>query len=448
MPPKSSRLRRQKTRRQSDKREQRRSVSSGGRVVPYLALAGEVGDWRAAWVWVGGVWLVSRVVLTAVGVFARATFERSQGVGNVQAHFGIGTGQPWLDIWSAWDSRWYYHIAEHGYQTAADSVGYVNYAFFPLYPWLARIAGWPFGDGGHYLGGLLVSNLALLIGAGVLYRWMEQEKDRATARKAVLFLMLFPTGYVFSALMSESLFFALSVGAYYFARRDNWWLASLLGGLSAMTRSLGLLMAPLLAWEYLRRRYSCSPPPFPPLLSVRAVRRAFSVLDARVLWLGLAPLGLVVFMAVCWRVTGDPLAFLAAQEAWSSGRLWSGPVAALTFGFKSLFIDGGANPLSLRFGLAYGAFISLFVLLALVIGRKQIGVPLLLWSLVLILFPLSSSLTSTLSMPRYAAVIFPLFVIFAALPMRAWYFWALAGALALTQMVNWSMWTLAYHVGM
>lgn len=406
---------------------------------------------REALLWIAGVWLASRVVLTAVGVFSRAMFGQVQEVSNVQLA-GVGTGQSWLDIWSAWDSKWYYSIAEAGYQfnPATDGglgSGYANYGFFPLYPWLSRLLGAPLdyllsGDG-IYLGGLLVSNLALLAGAWWLYRWLEQEKDRATAKKAVLFLMLFPTAYVFSCLMTEGLFVALSIGAWYYARRGNWMLAGILGGLSAMTRLVGLLVAPLLAWEYLRQQYGAAPARFSPAL---AVRRLLGAADLRFLYLGLVPAGLGVFMVVCWRVTGDPFAFVSVREAWHGRVGGLNPLHAMMLAVERSLPLIGTKDWAWGWGGIYGVAMSVGVFVLLIAGRKKIGAPLMLWSLALLLISISSALGGIWAMPRYLAVVFPLSLIFAAMPWRKWYFWTTAGMLALLQLLTWSQWTRGHPI--
>ena len=419
------------------------AVRARSHFAPYRPLTGaqDAEARREALLWIGGVWLVSRALLLMLGVFARAAFERTP-----VRFFHDFSAHAWLNIWGAWDSGWYVGIAEDGYHTEPQADGYANYAFFPLYPWLMRLTGWLFGEGGAYLGGLLVSNIALLAAAWLLYRWMEQEKDRATAKKAVLFLFLFPTGYVFSCLMTEGLFIALSLGAYYYARRGNWFLASLLGGLSAMTRSLGVLIAPLLAFEYLRQRYDArAPASAAPIFSPRGARHLLRALDFRCLWLALVPAGLGVFALVCWRVTGDPLAFISIQDIWiygnTGGAAYKGvnPLDPLFEAFRRISV---APHLPHSQGYVYGALFSAAVFALLLAGCRQIGMPLLLWSLALLLVPLSSALHSPYSMPRYVAVIFPLFVIFAALSWRKWLFWATAAALALLQAATWMLWTL------
>jgi len=401
---------------------------------------GAAAGWRPAIAWVAGVWLVTRVALTVAGVLAREWIGPLPTIGNVQMHFGVGTGRAWLDIWSAWDSRWYHHIAEVGYLAGQGSEGQANYAFFPLYPWLARFAGALVG--GSYAGGLLVSNAATLTGAFLLHRWMELERDRATAQKAVLFLLLFPTAYVFSCMMSEGLFIALTVGCWYSARRGNWPLAAALGGLSAMTRPLGVLIAGVLAWEFLRQRQFRVRWPLVPRAAWSALAAA---VDRRVLWLCLVPAGLAVFMGVCWAVAGSPLAFSEIQAQWHE-ETWVNPVSVLFRAFTAWSSDGSFGLLNGTAAFVYGASLTIVVLAVLAVARKQIGLPLLLWSLAHVLVSLSSSYRSPLSMPRFLVVLFPLAVVLAALPMRRAPFWIVALVLAALQVTTFALWTNAFPI--
>ena len=159
-------------------------------------------SWTRGAAWVLAVWSCSRVLLTMVGVLVR------QWTGH-HNDFGLDPGYQWLDIWGEWDTGWYLNVAESGYSAArsADGLagGYANYAFFPLYPWLTRITADLVGIP-TYIAGLVVSNVAILLGAVVLYRLLELERSTATARRGVLFLFLFPTSYVLSCMMTESLF--------------------------------------------------------------------------------------------------------------------------------------------------------------------------------------------------------------------------------------------------
>lgn len=266
-----------------------------------------------------------------------------------------------------------------------------------------RVVGAPislfYGDG-LYLGGLVVSNVALLCGAWFLYQLAEQQGGASMARWATLLLFLFPTGYVFSCLMSEGLFFGLTVGAWYFARRGNWLAAGVLGMLAAMTRLLGLLLAPLLGLEYLRQRG----------WTWRYWR--WRALRPDVLCIGLVPMGTLIYMAVCWQQSGNPLAFVEAQDSWTSSRV--NPVSAwlwaVGYFLEKQFSSAGSV------GLIYGAIGAIVALGLLFWGRTRIGNALFWWSLGMLLISQSVHYYSSLSIPRFLAVIFPLYLILATIP--------------------------------
>ena len=368
------------------------------------------------------VWCVSRVILIGIGMGARSWVGYGPGSKIVQDK--IGTGFAWLDIWSAWDSYWYYSIADVGYLASPVVVdGYNAWAFFPLYPWVARAVAAVVGN--LYIAALLVSNISLLIGAWALYNLVQHLHDDAMARKAVLFLFLFPAGYALSCLLTEGLFFVLTVGAWYCARQHHWLLAGLLGMASAMTRLVGLFMAPLLALEYLRQRQWH-------IIRIRP--------DA--LWIGLVPIGLVVFMAVCYTLTGNPLQFVEAQDVWGVREnplwtLWSSLERAWHERFSRW--DG-------VLGNGYGALAAIVAAGVLLWGRKQIGTLLCFWSLAQILISLAANIRAIQSMPRHLAVIFPLFMILASLRTKSVAFVITVVVLSLLQAATFALWTMGWVV--
>ncbi|MDD9821262.1 MAG: glycosyltransferase family 39 protein [Nitrospira sp.] len=369
------------------------------------------------------LWAVSRLILTVVGVVAKGHIQNLSTPGNVQRYFDIGTGQVWLDIWIAWDARWYYTIADVGYQAAPPASGGSVWAFFPLYPWVIQAVDTVVRH--TPVAALLVSNAFLLLGAWFLYRLVEQHHDRAMARRAVLFLFLFPTAYVFSCLMTESTFFALSVGAWYYARRGNWLLAGVLGMGSAMTRLVGVLMAPLLALEYLRQRQWR-------LTRIRP--------DA--LWIGLVPAGLGVFMAFCYVVTGNPLQFAEVQKMWTPTR--ENPLWVLWWSLKPIW-EGRLDLAGGEVGYSYGAIVTIIVIGVLLWGRKRIGTLLCLWSEVLVFVSLSAHIVAANSMPRYLVVIFPLYMILASMRPRSAAFVSTVVMLILLQATTFALWTTAWR---
>ena len=365
------------------------------------------------------VFLASRFVLTFIGVLARVLIGRVKNIGGyaeelvqVDATHGL-----WLSIWGVWDTSPYLRIADNWYPTGA-SADYGTYAFFPLYPLLMRVVGFPFGS--SFIGGVMVSNLALLVAAWFLYRLTAMETDHRTGLRAVLFLFLCPAGFIFSGVFTEAAFLAFTVAAFYCARRGGrgyWLYACALGGLAAMTRVPGVFIAPLLLWEYLKSRD----------YDVRKIR-------PDVLLLALTPLGLGLFMLQCYWLTGDALAFSTVQTLW--GRELTNPVSALATAIGSGYLP-----------YIMGSCYSIAVLLAITVFHRRIGPIFLVWTLILMLLPLLSAyLHNSLSMLRFALVAFPLFILMAKIPEASPWNQALILVLALLQGCLMVFWTNNFMV--
>lgn len=173
------------------------------------------------------------------------------------------------------------------------------------------------------MGGLLASNLALIAAAVLLYRLASLEYSREAAEKSMAYFVLMPTGFVFPGVLSESVFVALGIAAFYAARRGYWWQAGVFGGLAALTRPNGVLLLLPLAWlrlsdENRRARWlRCLAP------------------------LGLIPLGTATFAIYVWLLTGDLLGLAHVYAAWQ--RRLTNPVDLLAWGL-------GAPSLQLRLG--------------------------------------------------------------------------------------------------
>ena len=152
-----------------------------------------------------------------------------------------------------WDSVWYLTIARHGYTPGPSP------AFFPLYPLLVAAVG--SAGPGLLVGGVLVSVAAMLVALRLLWRLTDLELGAAApgvADLAVLVVALGPMAFFFSAVYSESVFLALTLGAFLAARQEHWVRAGLLGGLAAATRSSGLVVVVGLLLLWLEQRHPSS----------------------------------------------------------------------------------------------------------------------------------------------------------------------------------------------
>lgn len=201
-------------------------------------------------------------------------------------------------IWAldGWDGRWYRMVARGGYLLVPGRQS--DPAFFPLYPVLLRgvhAAGASWG-----VAGPLLSNLALLVGLGLFYSLTRELFSEPLARRATIYLAIFPLGYVFSMAYPESVVLVLLAAAPLAALRRRWLLAAVSAGAAALARPEGLfLVLPLasIAWQ---QRQSLTP-----------VRRGAAISAV------LAPqAALASYPLYLDTVLHDPLAWSHAERAW------------------------------------------------------------------------------------------------------------------------------------
>jgi hypothetical protein len=335
--------------------------------------------------------LVSRLVVWAAGAGAVALWGLSARAavfdpGAVTRPFGPA-GNALVAPLARWDSVWYLAIANDGYP--ADDPR--RAAFFPLYPLLVRAADVVVRD--PIVAGALVSVLCFGVALVLLHRLTELELGPAAARPAVWAVALFPGAVFFSAVYSEALYLALSVGCVYAARTGRWAWAGALGALGAATRSAGLLLIVPLAVMWLMRADGAPR---------RRARDAASI--------ALVPVGLAGFCASLGLAGGDALAPLHAQALWF--REFAGPFVGLW--------DGAAAALRGVHDLGDPAARADVVLFAFLVAAVPAVVGTLrrlppaygAYVLAALALPLSYPVgpQPLMSLPRFLAVLFPLFM--------------------------------------
>ncbi|HEY2217188.1 MAG TPA: mannosyltransferase family protein, partial [Solirubrobacteraceae bacterium] len=339
-------------------------------------------------------------------------------------------GLGWLgDLLAApaarWDSSWYLVIAHYGYRPDLGSFTASRDAFFPLYPLGLKGLGWiglPL-----ILAGVLISLLALALALYGIHRLTTLEfGDGGVARLAVLLTAFAPMAFFLSAVYSEALYLALSVGLFYAARHGRWAVVGMLAALAGATRSTGIVLLLPALILYLYGPREDRRPDFP--LARRFAPRYRLRRD--VLWLALAPLGLALYMVYLGLAGGDALAPFHAQDVW--GRHFAGPYLGIWDSLQAAF-EGARQLLSFQQAHAYFAtggespFVAaehnllLFAFLAAAVVAI-VGVlrtlPLAYGAYVLaaLALPLSYPVTAQplMSLPRFLLVLFPLTMWFAS----------------------------------
>jgi hypothetical protein len=121
-----------------------------------------------------------------------------------------------LDVWGQWDTKWYMKIASDWYPRLSNlsvfQSEFTEYPFFPLFPLLMKLVGYLVGT--EYRAGLLVANLSLVAACYLLFKLVELDRDRDAAYNSVNFLILFPTAFILSGVLTESLYLALALGCF------------------------------------------------------------------------------------------------------------------------------------------------------------------------------------------------------------------------------------------
>ncbi len=325
----------------------------------------------------------TRLALLLVGFLGH---EFVRGPSNKKA--GDVSSKVWISIWNHWDSWWYLSIVHNGYSYKPDS--FTTTAFWPLYPWLIKAASLLTGAATNEswaLLGIVLSNLLLLVGLGYLAALVRLDFDPATAGRTVLYLLVFPTSLFLSAVYPESLFLLLSAAAFYYARRQSWWLTGVLAGLATLSRPLGVLLVVPLGVEYLLQRGV----------------RPRALLRPALLAFGLAPAAFLGWAYYLYLLSGNPFLVHDAHAAWRQHL--SNPISTLWANLQHApMLRGPQHPL----------LDLLFVLLLLVLAAAAWRLTRPSYALFASLFLLMViSRGSLVSVIRYALELFPLFLVLA-----------------------------------
>ncbi len=383
------------------------------------------------------VFVWSRAAIWAAALFAWLVFEPNRHP--LAARWddpALTRDLGWVtDVWARWDSVWFLRIAEHGYGAATGAAS----AFYPLYP--LTLAGLGRVLGGHYVAaGIIVSLTAAAASFVLLHRLAESRLGAEGARRAVLYLALFPMSLFLQAVYSESLFLALALAAFLLAERGRWLPAGVVTGLAVLTRVAGVALLPalaLLAWRQPERRRA--------LVSLGVAPVIFA---AYPLYLGLA--------------RGDAFAFAHAQGSWNRHLSYAGPFGGAWDGLRAAWagvrqlVSGShthvywtpvqdTDPMrAAAVNLEAFGFLILLVVLT-VIAWRRFGAPYGVFCAVSLAIPLSvpSERWPLLSLPRFGLVMFPCFLALAVVggrPRVHTGILAVSSIMLGVAIVQWSLW--------
>jgi hypothetical protein len=353
---------------------------------------------------------------------------------------------PLANLPARFDAGWYGDIALDGYSWDHTFQRQRNIAFFPAMPMLMRPVGIVFGMGDRtaprerrMLRGLwagVVISLAAFLWA--LYYFVRLGRDLVgaeAAANAALLLAAYPFAIFFNAPYTESLFLLSALGAFYHFRREEWMASAAWGLILGLTRPNGCFASvplAILGLQQLNRgstgffgvpRGSTG---FFEVLRGSTWFNGWKPLAVRLVTAAMPGIGMLIFTAYLYNLTGVWFAWARSHEAW--GRTYQGLAPfATAFGWVR-----DEPLLQVITNVPYSTLNTVAVLFGLALTYpvfRRLGLAWGVFVLMNLVPPLFAG--GVLSMGRLTSTLFPMFLALAVLlPPRAIPAWAAAFGVA------------------
>ena len=268
--------------------------------------------------------LSARMLLATRLPILVAGFAATLIIGLPQSAPRLHSAEPLRHLPMRWDATWYVEIARAGYQYDPRLGPDVQQTivFYPAYPMLMRTLGafttpdrGPMAYG-EYLdtrqvhlawSGLLISLIAFACALVLVYRWADLHAGAEAAAATVVLLSTYPFAVYFSAPYTESLLLLFVTGACYAFERGRLTAAGAAGLLAGLTRPNGAMLSVALA-----------------ILALVPLRRrelGWIIRTSKGLVVAAMPgIGMLLYCAYVYKLSGNPFAWVEAQAAWGRGR--------------------------------------------------------------------------------------------------------------------------------
>lgn len=294
-------------------------------------------------------------------------------------HSGYFSNDFWKSL-ANWDGGHYLGIAEIGYSEK------FQYAFFPLYPLTIKALNQVTGN--YQTAAILVSLTAAFFSIQLFYKLILLDFDKKIAEKAVLALLFFPTSFYLLTAYSESLFFFLTIAAFYFLKKNKLFWAVGAAALASSVRLVGLAVVAAILIEIV-------------------TRQGFSRKNWYLLF---APLGFIIYSVFLFQQTGDPFYFITAENHWQ--RTLAIPGVGFWETVKNV-ADGGA---AVNFNILIDLFFAVFGVGFVIRSFRFLPASYAIFGLLSVGIPLFTPTLS--SMPRFLLPVFPIFILIALIKNR------------------------------
>lgn len=287
------------------------------------------------------------------------------------------------NIWNRYDIGWLLEIAQHGYKQLIAT------AFFPLWPLLLFVTYKIF----PFVSILIIAHILATIAFGlaivIFYKLLRMDFGGTIAKQSAILLIVFPTAFFIICGYSEAIFLLWALLTIYWAKKDQWLLANIAAMLCCVSRLVGILIfIPLIIEYYIQYKKS---------------------IKWNILYLLIAPVGLIGYCLYTYYLFGDFFAFVHAEQEWSRSIISYYLFKEIWHDIKGIFI-GFRPEENGEFAAATMRLISYLLPLVstiyLLIKKYYVyGIYLLISFLV----PIATGVST--SYFRFLAVMFPMFIV-------------------------------------
>lgn len=333
------------------------------------------------------IFLLWRVFLFLAAHFTTGLFPLQPN------YLGGGMGNylssPLLWGYANFDGEHYLAIARNGYEP-------LTHFFFPIYPlligFLTKLIGNSFQN--YLFVSQILSNLFFFLSLVGLYKLLKIDFNQKITYLTIGLILIFPVSYYFVASYNESLFLSLIIWFFYFGRRRKWILAGLLAAAASATRVIGIsLMLVLLIEIYLNYRTTHK-------IDIR-----------QVIALAISPLGLILYVLFLKQDTGDMLVFLHSVGIYGEQRSSSFVYLPQVF-FRYIFRiipTLGLSYLPIVFVTWFELLVGVWLLISSAASFTRLRISYSFYLAFGFIVPTLAGSFS--SLPRYALVLFPAFLL-------------------------------------
>ncbi len=197
-----------------------------------------------------------------------------------------------LALGHQWDSNHFVNIATNWYPSGVEND--IVFAFAPLYPYMISVVSNYVEN--YYMAGLIVSNVFYFMSLIAFYFVARQYMNQTSSYLATTFFATFPPYLVYGTVAYTepvALFFAIT--SWFFFKRENYHIASLLITLAIFTRYVFVMVVPVYGLIILSRS----------IRKYKSHEPARNLIDFRILWLLIPTISTILLFKYFESLTGN-----------------------------------------------------------------------------------------------------------------------------------------------